>query len=223
MTREELERWLPAPAALPWWIPNVYILVVIAVGLAMVAFGVLGPRGDDDPALLGGGGSEQPTEVPTGQASQAPPPPEPEPVREPRPAAEPALDGVTVLDRFRIGVPEGWLGGTGGGAVVLISPGAAELRVFLEPGDEGPGRLARQAAGFLASEHPGAHVTRPRRLRLDGDPAMSLTARWKGASERAVVLSEAGNEYLLLSRVEDGAAPSARAEARAALKSFAVL
>lgn len=52
LSREEVERWLPAPAALPWWIPNAYILAIIAVGLGMIAFGLLSSS-DPEPVVVG--------------------------------------------------------------------------------------------------------------------------------------------------------------------------
>jgi hypothetical protein len=232
-SQAQVERWLPSPAALPWWVPNAYIVGVILIGLAMITFGLLRP-GSDGRAVLG---STETTET----TAQTPPPTiTPPPVNnagaapaaapeKPAPAREQAgprteLDRTTVLDRFRIGVPQGWSRGTSDGAVLFDSPGdEAEVRVFLEPGDAGPRDLARRAAVFLRGEHPGATVTRPQEFRLSGDPAVWIEARYKGGSERAALLSESGYEYLLLRRVKSSARRGQKAAADAALQSFSAL
>ena len=67
--RDELERWLPAPAALPWWVPNAYIVAVICVGLGMIAFGVFRDREGEH--LFGGQGSERQAEEEPGGAGRA--------------------------------------------------------------------------------------------------------------------------------------------------------
>lgn len=220
-SRSELERWLPAPAALPWWVPNAYIVAVIAIGLVMVAFGVINREGDD-PALIGGEPSEPVPGAPVVSGAAQPaaagqPKPKPKLEIDPRPR----LDAVTVFGRFEIGMPAGWLGGSSSGAVVFRpAEGGAELRVFLEPGDEGPSRLAAPAERFLRSEHPGARVRRVGRDLLRGAPVIWLEARYEGGVERAGLLSESGYEYLLLSDVEQGAGRRIRSEAAAALQSF---
>ena len=219
--REELRRWLPAPAALPWWIPNAYILAVIGVGVAMIAFGLLRDQ-SGEPAELGG------------QAPQLAPPEQSPPAAQPAEAggekegkagaAKPELDPVTVLGRFTIGVPLGWVRGMSGGAVVFRPPGeAAELRVFLEPGAESRRRLSRQARAFLEREHPGARISPPERIELGGERAMRVVARYRGGEERAVVLSESGYSYLLLTRIEGAAPVSVERGAEAAVASFRAL
>ena len=171
----EVERWLPAPAALPWWIPNAYILAVIAVGLAMIAFGVLRPR-DRDRAVLGGQG---PTTTPAaagprgradgaGARRRAHPPTARRSGggrgRERRTAAEgagmtpkvPARRGPSSTRSPSSGASRSGCrrDGCAGSAAAPSSSGRpaqeAELRVFLEPGDEGPKTLSREAADFLA-------------------------------------------------------------------------
>lgn len=238
VSRDEVERWLPAPAALPWWIPNAYILAVIAVGLGMIAFGVLRPQ-ENNRAVLGGQGPS--LNPPAQPAAPAPGPATPAPAEEAnkgagdpfedggpdrgaKPADGPDLDTVTVLGRFQIGVPAGWVKGMGGGAVVIRPPGDdAELRVFLEPGDEGPKNLSKDAADFLEAEHPGAKISSPESFQLRGDPAVRVEARYKGGSEWATVLSESGYAYLLLCRVDSDAPGSVESGAMAAIYSFRAL
>jgi len=244
LTRAEVERWLPAPAALPWWVPNAYILAVIAVGLAMIAFGVLRPR-DEDRAVLGG---QEPTATQPQQPAVDDPAPAPGPTAGDgsvkgavgsgsaakgkdggstpggRAEAKVKLNMITVVGRFEIGVPPGWQRGLGGGAVIFRAPGQeAELRIFFEAHEDGTQYLAREAEEFLASEHPGAQIRGPSRIRIGGEKALGLVARWKGGKERAALLSESGYSYLLLSRVDDGAQRPSRRGVLAALYSFDAL
>jgi hypothetical protein len=232
-TQAQMQRWLPSPAALPWWVPNAYILAVIVIGLAMIGFGVLRP-GADERAVLGGSGDEVASEPAPAPAPGpvAPPPvnqagsqPEPEPSQpKARPERPPELRRITVLGRFRIGLPPGWRAGEAGGAAVFAAPGGdAEIRVYLEPGDRGPRQLARAAAGFLRDQNPGAKLSRPRALRLAGDPAVAIEARHRGGEDRAVLLSESGYEYLVWSRVEAEAPSRTEATAVAAVQSFSAL
>ena len=247
VTRTEVERWLPAPAALPWWVPNAYILAVIAVGLGMIAFGVFRPD-DRDRAVLGGQGPSSTQQQPAPEDEDEPAAPAPSspadgeggvagavagsedggkgismtptvPVE-----AKARLNTVTVLERFEIGVPPGWIRGLGGGAVIFRAPGQeAELRIFFEPTDEADQALARKAEEFLAGEHPGAKIRGPVRIELGDEKALGLLADWKGGKERAALLSDGGYSYLLLSRVDDGAQRSSKTGALAALYSFDAL
>ena len=246
VSREELERWLPAPPALPWWIPNAYIAGVIAIGLGLIAFGLLS-QGGDEPVFRGGNDSRettvplQPAPAPATTGASAAGSPEPrddgdggggggggkdgeEKDGKGGEERSPELDTVTVLGRFAIGVPSGWLRGVSGGAVVFTTPGReATLRVFLEPGDEAPQRLSRNAAEFLEREHPSAKISRPTRFRLGDDPAVRLVASYDGGTERAALLTESGYSYLLLSKVEKGAPEPIRSGAMAAMYSFDAL
>jgi hypothetical protein len=227
-SRESVERWLPAPAAAPWWVPNAYIVAVILIGLALVAFGVI-RSGGDDRAILGGGDQdeggppavEQPEPTPAPITAGAAPAPAPKPAPAERPATAPELDRVEVLSRFAVGIPPGWEGGTGDGAVVISAPaGDAQLRVFLEPGGEKPGSLSDEASRFLTQEHPGAGITRPEPSRFGRFRAVELVATYDGGEERAALLSVNGYSYLLLSRVSEGASRSTRTSSVAALRSF---
>lgn len=220
--------WLPAPPALPWWVPNAYILLVIAIGVALIAFGVYRQQDDD--------GGEAPSFAPPApsQTQTAPSPAEPpqtvEPRPEPVPQGPPAaavrrakkrLDPVTVLNRFTIGVPPAWTQAEGGGAVVFRPADEdAELRIFLEPGAEPLNRLERDAARFMRQEHPGAAVGPATALRLGNSKARELTASFKGGKETAIVVSADGYSYLLLGRVDSRSPASREALLRAVLRSF---
>jgi hypothetical protein len=225
--RERVERWLPAPAALPWWVPNAYILIVILIGLGMIAFGILRPGGEGR-TLFGGDAQQEETPPPSEQPAPEPQPPvtagaapAPKPAPAERPARPPELDRVTVLGRFAVGIPPGWYGGTGGGAVVFSAPeDAAVLRVFLEPGRAKPGSLSDEAARFLRDEHREAKLTRPARMRLGEFRAVTLVATYRGGEERATLLSANGYSYVVLSKVEGGASAAVRAASVAALRSF---
>jgi hypothetical protein len=244
--RENVERWLPAPAALPWWVPNAYIVAVILIGLGLIGFGVLRP-GSDDPAIFGGGADQEeqsppPSESPPAgdQATPAPAPtptptpapqapvtagaapspaaPKPAPARRP---ARPELDRIEVAGRFAIGVPEGWERGMSGGTVVFEAPGSTVvLRVFLEAGGVKPGSLADEARRFLRQSHAGGKVSKPQPTKLGGFRAVELLCTYPGGKERATLLSARGYSYLVLTEVEGDAPASARRASVAALRSF---
>jgi hypothetical protein len=227
----KLEGWLPAPAALPWWVPNVYILVVIAAGIGLIAFGVIHEQN--------GGGNEGSAFEPP-QSTQTAPAPQEQPAPSAVPsAARPAqgvptapsaaalrrakkkLDPVEVLGRFTVGVPEGWSQGTSGGAVVFRpDDGEAEVRVFLQPGAEPLNRLERDAARFLRQERDKVAVSDPESLRFGPTKARELRARYDGGTETAVVLAADGYSYLLLGQVDSKTPPSLDALTVAALRSF---
>ena len=217
VTRAELERWLPAPPALPWWVPNAYIAAVILIGLALIGVGVTRPGSGGGPATDTDTGTAPP---PALNATPAPVGPAPDPEPEQRRAEAPELDRITVLDRFRIGVPDGWLRGMLSGAVVLHSPAGAEVRVFLERRRHDLDALARQASQFLAAEHPSASVGDRARIRLGDRRAIRLRARWDDGREDAVVIAASGYAYLVLSRVDNVAPDRVADEAEATLSSF---
>lgn len=238
LTREEVERWLPAPAALPWWVPNAYIVVIIGIGLSMIAFGLVKSR-DSEPVVVGERvetGADSTQAAPAPAAPQVVPPgpgaaagaavtggsPAPEPELRPRPTAKaPPIDPVTVLDRFTIGVPSGWEAGTSGGAVVFRSEDdRAQVRVFLQPGDGGPRTLSRRAVDFLRGEHPEGKTTSPEDGRIGRAPTAWVESRYPGGRERAILLSEGGYEYLILARVDSSASATDRAATRAMVRSF---
>jgi hypothetical protein len=230
-TPESLERWLPAPPALPWWVPNAYIVGVILFGVALIALGALGPRDAEEPRL-----SERPT--PTRTTAPAPTTPpgslpagasagalgsSSEEISPERPAFPPAPDlrRVSVLDRFALGVPAGWAGGISGGAVVFRAPSLeASLRVFLEPGAAKPGALDEQARRFLAGEHPDAEIRRKARGGLGRLDAVRLVAKHGAGKQWAALLSSRGYTYFLIADVDGGASRDARVASVAALRSF---
>jgi hypothetical protein len=229
-----IERWLPTPPALPWWVPNLYILLIIAVGVGLIAFGVW--REQDDG---GGSGPAFRPAQPVRPAPSAPAAPQPVPVPavpegESAPPATAGrregaaakrvkrrLDRVTVAGRFSIGIPEGWSRGSTGNAVFTnAGDGEAEIRVFLQPGAEPLENLERKARRFLKSEHGGAKVAQPAPVRLGSVKGRELRAAFRGGTETAVVAVADGYSYLLLGRV-DADAPAGRERLTlAALRSF---
>jgi hypothetical protein len=230
--RDDVERWLPAPAALPWWVPNAYIVAVILIGLGMIAFGVLRP-GSDDRAILGGTSQdEQDKESPPASEAPAPasapeppvtagaaPAPAPKPAQTERPA--PDLERVEILGRFAVSFPKSWDGGTSDGAISFTAPGDdAVIRVFLEPGGDKPGSLSDEASRFLRDEHRSAKVTKPRPVRLGEFRGVELEATYRGGTETATLLSANGYSYLVLSEIDARASASVREASVAALRSF---
>lgn len=222
---------MPAPAALPWWVPNVYILLVIAIGLGLVAFGVV--RGQDDGGSgpsFGSGEAPQSQPEPGATSPAADTPQQPPAAVPPEPQqgssagarrAKSQLEPVTVLDRFTIGVPGGWSRGESGGAAVFRSgSGEVEIRIFLQPGAEPLNRLERKAARFMKQEHPGALVGQAEPLRLGSNKGRELRATFKDGTEIAVVVSADGYSYLLLGGIDSEAPASAEAVTQASLHSF---
>jgi hypothetical protein len=141
---------------------------------------------------------------------------------EPAPAAQVPLDRARIAGVFTIGVPRGWERGDaeGGGVSIQTRDGTAEIRVFYEPGERPTGELASAAAGFLADEHRGAQVSRPEAVRVDHSRGAQVTAVYSGGEEMAVVVSKGGFAFLMLCRVDRGAAPQRYAEAEAIMASF---
>jgi hypothetical protein len=222
-----MESWLPAPAALPWWVPNVYILLVIAIGLGLIAFGVVREQDEGGPPSFGSpeaGESRPEAQAPTPATVAPQPPAAAAPAQRPSADARRAkaqLEPVTVLNRFTIGVPDGWSRGESGGAAVFRSgSGAAEIRIFLQPGAEPLNRLERNAVGFVKQEHPGARVGPPESLRLGPNKAREIRATFKGGTETAVVVSADGYSYLLLGGVDSKAPASLETLTQASLHSF---
>ena len=239
VSAEELQKWLPAPAALPWWVPNAYIGAIIAVGLALIAFGLVAPIERDDRVVL----APPPSQPPAGEPAEPPPSP---PVNTGPAAASAAgspsepsdpesavslppwvkrrgetLDRVEVANRFAIGVPSGWTGATADGAVVFSEPGrSAELRVFLEAGEIGLDELTRKAREYLADRRPGADILGPEPLRFAHRPAAALLAKYDGGDDRVLLLRSGGYAYLLLGTIEGGASRGVENDALAALGSF---
>lgn len=239
VSAEELQKWLPAPAALPWWVPNAYIGVIIAIGLALIAFGLVAPIDRDDRVVLAPAPAEQPAGEP-GAAAVSPPVnagptaasgagPEPESDDQPALVSLPrwvkrrgqTLNRVEVADRFAIGVPAGWTGGTAGGAVVFSEPGrSAELKVFLEAGRTGLAELSRKARAYLADMRPGADILGPERVRVADRPAAALRATYDGGDDRVVLVRSGGYAFLLLGTIEGRASRGVENDALAALGSF---
>ena len=210
LTRKELERWLPTPPALPWWVPNAYIAAVIAIGLALIAFGAT--RGGDQPGTPGMPSqpiadipAAGPAAVDAGTAGGAAEDGEEASAGWTFPEKALRRSGTlerVVLDRFAIGKPSSWGEGTAGGALVLFDPeGDGQLRVYFEAGERDLAELAGQARRFLASEHSGGQIGPPTRVRVGGSEAERAGCELRdglGASPAA------GRGRVLLSRPRSG-------------------
>lgn len=237
VSAEELQKWLPAPAALPWWVPNAYIGAIIAVGVALIAFGLVAPMERDDPVVLAPAPSPQveepdaPTSPPvnagpaaaSGAGAVADSGDQGTPVSLPPWVKRRGqrLNRVEVANRFAIGVPAGWTGATSGGAVVFSEPGrSAELRVFLEAREIGLAELTRKARDYLEDRRPGAEIRGPGRLRVADRPATVLLASYEGGDDRVVLVRSGGYAYLLIGTIEGEASRGVENDALAALGSF---
>jgi hypothetical protein len=208
-------------------LPSLAIAAIIVAGACLIAIGLLrgGGQGDGDAARTptiatgpapGSAGAAAPSRgsgAPT-QGNGANPGNAPS---EPRPR----LSRRSVLGRFSLGVPAGWEQGVVDGAFVVSARGGrAEVRVFFQRGGTSLSALGSSASGFLASEHPGATVSRSRRGRCGERRGIRVAADYASGSELACVLRAGGYSYLVLRRVDNGADPAIRAAARASFASF---
>ncbi|MGH2955537.1 MAG: hypothetical protein ACRDL6_00885, partial [Solirubrobacterales bacterium] len=149
------------------------------------------------------------------------PGPQERPQRSAPPPPDPELRRIAVLDRFAVGVPDGWGGGTSGGAVVFRAPSLdGSLRIFLEPGTTGRARLYERAKGFISAEHPGAKVRRKARGRLGEHRAIRLAVNHESGKQWAALLTAGGYTYFVIAEAGDGAPRTVRAASVAALRSF---
>jgi hypothetical protein len=219
-------------------VPNLYILLVIAVGIGLIAFGVWREQeggSDSGPAFRPAQPVQPAPSAPvTPQPAPAPVTPAPEAAQRPpktpgkqkAPAAERAkrqLDRVTVAGRFSIGIPDGWSRGSSGSAVFSnAGDGKAGIRVFLEPDTESLNTLEREAREFLKSEHAGAKVGSAIPVRLGSGKGRQLRVSFRGGTETAVVTAADGYTYLLLGRVDASARAPRESLTIAALRSFRV-
>jgi hypothetical protein len=230
LSRSELERWLPAPPALPWWVPNAYIGLVILAGVALIAFGVL--RGGESEQLppaattepIGGVPAPAPAAVDAGAAGGEADDRDEASARftfsEKALRRGDALERV-VEDQFAIGKPAGWGQGTADAALVLFDPaGDAQVKVYFEAGERDLGELTAQARRFLAGEHRDARIGPATKVRVGGSEGIALLATYPRGSERALLLVENGFTYLALGRVDSSAKEVTRLDTLAALGSF---
>jgi hypothetical protein len=232
LTRDQVERWLPAPAALPWWVPNAYIGIVILAGVLLVAFGVLGGAETsrvtpgNPPGATVAVPAPGPTAVDAGAAVGG------ETESEERERArfsfpEKALRRSEMLDRvvtneFAIGKPREWGEGSAADtALVLFEPGGdAQLRVYFEAGERELSELAGQARRFLAAEHRGSRIGRAIDVTVGGSGGIALVAAYRGGWERALLLVANGYTYLVLGEVDGAASGATRLDTLASLGSF---
>lgn len=234
VSAEELQKWLPAPAALPWWVPNAYIAMIIAIGLGLIAFGLVAPIERDQRVVLAPAPPKPITETPppvntgpsaaggAGPVVAEPAEPEPGVMLPPwvKRRAE-TLDRVEIANRFAIGVPSGWTGGTSGGAVVFTEPRrAAQLKVFLEAGQIGLDELSRRARAYLANRRPGGDILGPELMNFADRPAAALRVKYAGGDDRVLLLRSGGYAFLLLGTIDGAASRGVENDALAALGSF---
>jgi hypothetical protein len=183
----------------------------------MIALGISRSGGDSEPSAPAAATEATETTAPTTSAPAETTAP---PVEQPA-GDEVVLNRRSFAGRFAIGVPAGWRSGTRENAISVTPAGdVAEIRVFLEPGEESPSDLSRAAAGFLADEHPGAQVGSADSLRLGRRQASRVTAVYGGGEEVAVVLAGGGYTFVVLRRVDKGASEAIAKEADASLQSF---
>jgi hypothetical protein len=198
--------------------PGVLIVGLIAVGLGLIAAGLVRDGGDE---------SSDPTapasSVGTSTTTPAPAPTTAEPPDENagRTAPRPQLQRREIANLFSIGTPAGWSEGVSGAAVALQAPGGqSELQIYFEAGERSLGALAESGRGFVASQFPDATVGRPARVRIGGTRGIRVRARQQNRRLVAELLTASGYTYLLLLRIDRGASPATAAEGRAALASF---
>jgi hypothetical protein len=203
----------PRRRSLTRLISTVLIGALILAGLVLIAVGVLRSNDDSNGQAPAQTVPAQATPPAEGEPAPAPPPEQPTGV---------ALKRRDFENRFAIGVPAGWSAGEGVTAIVIADPGGvAQIRVFLEPGEERVGQLVTGASQFLAAEHEGAEIGDPSPLRLgEQQKALTVTAAYDGGEEVAAVLAWGGYTFLVLKRVDSGAPPEVAAQADAALRSF---
>jgi len=221
----------PRRPGLPSWLPAALIGVLILGGIGLIVAGLLRSDGGTEttePQAT----SEQATEAQRPAPTEQPPaatPATPEPESsgateggEGAASADVNLDRTRVAGIFTIGIPRGWeRDETDDGAVSIhVKDSSAEVRIFYESGERPNGELAGAAAGFLADEHKGAQVSKPQVVRVDHTRAAMVHAEYGGGEEDAVVFSKGGYAFLLLCRVDRGAAERLHDEAEAIMASF---
>ena len=105
--------------------------------------------------------------------------------------------------------------------MVLTAPGGtAQIRVYSDSPATDPGQLAEPTADFLAGEHPGAAISRPRRIRFAGRPGVQLRATYSGGEEVATVIAAGGFSFLVTYRKRNGADERVVEQGDAAYASF---
>lgn len=197
----------------PHWLPNALIAALILAGVVLIAAGLLS-SGDGTESSSSGDASERaaPAQLSGGEQSEQAARPEPRP---------PVLERRAFIGRFAIGVPRGWRTATPGGNVVLSAPGGAvRIRVYSDSPARDPQQLTVPTAGFLEQQHPGAQVSKPRRVRFGGEPGLRLLARFDGGDETATVLAASGFSFLVTYAERANAPAAVVREGEAAHKSF---
>jgi hypothetical protein len=186
---------------------------------------VAGLTTEDDDA---GGGTTAPQ--PTAPAETDAPAPAPAPPAQEPPAAEPdapAADQPPLrrrgfAGRFTIGLPAGWRssGNASDGFVFGPRGRSGGVSVFFEQGARPLGELAGLAAAFLTDRHGDAAIAAAEPIRLAGGRAAEVLATYAGGEEAALVLARGGFSYLVLRRVDAGAAAEVERQAVAVAASL---
>jgi hypothetical protein len=220
---------------LPGWIPIALILLLIFGGIGLIGVGLVSDAGEEPTATEQAGdsaqappASDQPAQAKKPAAADKPattdkPAAVDRPV-EPTPQASPAgIDRRTFAGRFELGVPSGWHSGQRNGATMLTAPGgAAQVEVLF--GSQRPfGQLDGVATQLLRQRHSGGRVGKAKRVRIGGQPAIRVDARFADGSASALALNAGGVSYVLLERIDRGAPGAVRSQAEAVIQSFRAL
>ena len=224
---------VPSPrrsVGLPAWLPVLLIAAVILAGIGLIVAGVL-RSGDDSGSEGGTASSGQAEESRPAAPQEEPAPTTSDPTGGPAPtgsdpAGGPAPQAVVLrrerfVGRFAIGVPQGWSRAVPGGNVVLTArEGVAQIRVFSDSPATDPDQLAGPTADYLESQHPGASVSKPRRVRFGGGRAIQLRASYQTGEEIATVVSAGGFSFLVTYRKGNQAPAQVVEKGDAAYASF---
>jgi hypothetical protein len=187
----------------------------------LIAGGALAATGLIAAALLASGGDDGgPATAPPAEGPVAQPPAEAP--ASPRPAQQPVdLERQSFVDRFSIGTPGGWDSEFADGGIELAPPsGEAAVEVYFEQGETSTRDLARSARDYLSVRHEDASLSAPRVVDLGGTSGLTVRADYRGGAEEAIVVAFSGYAYLVLKRIDGGAAPRITRQADAVAASF---
>lgn len=200
---------------------TVVLLVIAALAFAFAVYRV--STGEDEPAAPSPAppGSVGEPGAPPGAAGKqdlpaAPSAPTPAPGGPDEPAG-----GIFRTEGYSLALPSGWRSASSDERVVLSAPGGeATVEIFFEsrPDLTGAG-FASLSGELLLDRHPGAAVTAPGPA-PGGRDGFRIRARFPGGNETAYGFLDGPFRYLLLARVEDGAASSTAREVRELTASF---
>ena len=181
---------------------------------ALIVVVLIGSAGDDDEPAPAAPAEQQPVQPAAQEPAPAQAPPEP--------TAQPVeLERQSFVDRFSIGTPGGWDSAFADGGIELAPPGGeAAVKVYFEQDETSTRDLAESASGYLADRHEDAKLSAPRAVDLGGTGALAVRADYPGGAEEAIVVASSGYAYLVLKRIDGGAAPRVSRQADAVAASF---